>query len=103
MTQFDYFCRRRKKRLGPYAEGEEKEESQINAKLSSVIFEVLQAMGRQADYEPLKEVLQQHMITTQDDLMVLTKDVDEEYFVIKNDEIMNSFMKLLKLLLMFNF
>merc|ERR1719183_332492 len=49
-----------KKKLGPYNVGGEPadELAQINGKLSSVIFEVLQAMGRQADYEPLKEVLE---------------------------------------------
>jgi hypothetical protein len=65
-----------KKRSGPYNVGGEPadELAQINGRLSSVIFEVLQAMGRQADYEPLKEVLETHMITTQEDLLVLTQD-----------------------------
>jgi bacteriorhodopsin len=70
-----------KKRLGPYGpmgnEEEKPEELRLNGKLAAVIFEVLQAMGRQSDFEPLKEVLETHMITTQDDLMVLTPEYCE--------------------------
>jgi bacteriorhodopsin len=71
-----------KKKLGPYgftnAAGDDKpEDQQLSAKLSSIIFEVLQAMGRQTDFEPLKEVLESHMITTQEDLMVLTYEYCE--------------------------
>jgi bacteriorhodopsin len=64
-----------KKKLAAYGivSDDKAEESQINGKLSAVIFEVLHAMGRQTDFEPLKEVLEQHMITTQEDLMVVTK------------------------------
>jgi len=49
------------------------EEQQLEGKLASTVFEVLQAMGRQADFEPLKDVLQQNMITTEEDLLVLTQ------------------------------
>jgi hypothetical protein len=67
------------KKLGPYgfmAAGEDgkPEEQKITGKLCSIIFEVLQVMGRQTDFEPLKEVLENHMITTQEDLMVLTSE-----------------------------
>merc|ERR1719199_173023 len=34
-------------------------------------------MGRQTDFEPLKDVLESHMITTQEDLMVLTAEYCE--------------------------
>jgi bacteriorhodopsin len=53
----------------------------VSAKLSSIIYEVLQAMGRQSDFEALKEVLTQHMITTQEDLMVLTPEYCESIFL----------------------
>merc|ERR1719235_2715269 len=58
-----------KGKLGSYVE--EKEEQRLEGKLASAIFEVLQAMGRQADFEALKDVLQQNMITTEEDLLVL--------------------------------
>jgi hypothetical protein len=61
-----------KGKLGSYGL-EEKEEQRLEGKLASTIFEVLQAMGRQADFEPLKDVLQQNMITTEEDLLVLTQ------------------------------
>jgi len=61
-----------KGKLGSYGL-EEKEEQRLEGKLASTIFEVLQAMGRQADFEPLKGVLQQNMITTEEDLLVLTQ------------------------------
>jgi bacteriorhodopsin len=64
-----------KPKLGAYDTGNE--DSQLSAKLSSVIFEVLQAMGRQADWEPLREVLENHMITTQEDLLVLNQEYCE--------------------------
>merc|ERR1719161_18627 len=68
-----------KKKLGPYgwttaAEDDKPDDQKVTGKLSSIIFEVLQAMGRQTDFEPLKEVLENHMITTQEDLMVLTHE-----------------------------
>jgi hypothetical protein len=50
------------------------EGQKMSAKLSAVIFEVLQAMGRQGNLESMKEVLMQHMITTPEDLMVLTPE-----------------------------
>merc|ERR1719506_275856 len=34
-------------------------------------------MGRQSDFEQLKEVLESHMITTNEDLMVLTQEYCE--------------------------
>jgi bacteriorhodopsin len=56
-------------------EQDEKPESErISGKLSGVIYEVLFTMGRQSDFEPLKEVLEQHMITTEEDLQVLTQE-----------------------------
>jgi bacteriorhodopsin len=61
-----------KGKLGSYGL-EEKEEQRLEGKLASTVFEVLQAMGRQADFEPLKDVLQQNMITTEEDLLVLTQ------------------------------
>jgi hypothetical protein len=68
-----------RRKLGPYGftnacEDDKPEDQRITAKLSAIIFEVLQAMGRQTDFEPLKEVLETHMITTQEDLMVLTNE-----------------------------
>jgi bacteriorhodopsin len=66
-----------KKKLGSYGipvDDDKPETEQINGKLSSVIFEVLYAMGRQMDFEPIKEVLETHMITTQEDLQVLTQE-----------------------------
>jgi bacteriorhodopsin len=56
-------------------EQDDKPESErISPKLGSVIHEVLFQMGRQADFEPIKEVLEQHMITTPEDLQVLTQE-----------------------------
>merc|ERR1719174_140584 len=67
-----------KKQLGPYGQAYEDKlmpaDQQIDEKLTAVVFDVLQAMGRQADFMPLKDVLEQHMITTQEDLMVLTPE-----------------------------
>jgi bacteriorhodopsin len=67
-----------KKLLGPYGLAYEDKlmpaDQQIDGKLTAVVFDVLQAMGRQADFMPLKDVLEQHMITTQEDLMVLTPE-----------------------------
>jgi bacteriorhodopsin len=66
-----------KKKLGPYglmADDDKPEDQKIHPKLAAIVFEVLQAMGRQTDFEPLKEVLESHMITTQEDLMVLTPE-----------------------------
>jgi bacteriorhodopsin len=62
-----------KKKFGLYHD-EKPEDQKITGKLSSVIYEVLQAMGRQSDFEQLKEVLEEHMITTNEDLMVLTQE-----------------------------
>merc|ERR1719183_564879 len=70
-----------RKKLGPYgfmnADDDKPEEQRITSKLSSIVFEVLQVMGRQTDFEPLKDVLESHMITTQEDLMVLTAEYCE--------------------------
>jgi len=66
-----------KKKLGPYglmADDDKPEDQKLHPKLAAIVFEVLQAMGRQTDFEPLKEVLESHMITTQEDLMVLTPE-----------------------------
>merc|ERR1719331_2165955 len=55
-------------------EDDKPESERISPKLGSVIHEVLFQMGRQADFDPIKEVLEQHMITTPEDLQVLTQE-----------------------------
>jgi len=65
-----------KKKLDTYIDPEN-DHARLTPKLITAVFEVLQAMGRQADFEPLKEVLENHMITTPEDLMVLTPEYCE--------------------------
>jgi bacteriorhodopsin len=63
-----------KNKFAPYGVDETKpEESKLTSKLNAIIFDVLQSMGRQSDHEPLKEVLEHNMITTHEDLLVLTQ------------------------------
>jgi hypothetical protein len=66
-----------KSKFAPYGVDEKPEESKISSKLNAVVFDVLQSMGRQADHEPLKEVLEHNMITTHEDLLVLTQSYCE--------------------------
>jgi bacteriorhodopsin len=58
-------------------DGEEIEKTKMSAPLAVVIHDVLRAMGREADLEPLKNLLENNMITSKEDLMVLTPEYCE--------------------------
>jgi bacteriorhodopsin len=44
----------------------------LSKSTAAIIYEVLQSMGRNEDFEAVKEILEKHMITSSDDVMVLT-------------------------------